>query len=61
MNAKDEKYTQKSYKILNLPTDPTKDEGEIVFVVPKLPAGVYDVIVTNSVGSNKVVGGFIIE
>jgi hypothetical protein len=61
VNAKDEKYTQKSCKILNLPTDPTKDEGEIVFVVPKLPAGVYDVIVTNSVGSNKVVGGFITE
>ena len=38
MKAKDEKYAQKSCKILNLPTDPTKDEGEIAFVVPKLPA-----------------------
>jgi hypothetical protein len=61
VNAKDEKYTQKSCKILNLPTNPTKDEGEIVFIVPKLPAGVYDVMVTKSVGSNKVVSGFIIE
>ena len=34
------------------------DADEIVFVVPKLPVGTYDVIVTNSVGSDTLPGGF---
>jgi hypothetical protein len=36
------------------------DDEEIVFKVPKLPDGSYDVIVTNSIGSDTV-DGFIIE
>jgi len=34
---------------------------EIVFTVPKLPLGTYDVIVTNSVSSDTLAGGFIIK
>ena len=36
------------------------DDG-VVFTVPKLPVGSYDVIVTNSVGSDTLDGGFIIK
>jgi hypothetical protein len=36
-------------------------DDEIVFKVPKLAAGSYNVIVTNSVGSDTFVGGFNIE
>ena len=39
--------------------DPATEEGEIVFVVPQgLAPGVYDLIATNSVGSNTVLSGF---
>ena len=42
--------------------DPATEEGDIVFVVPKgLPFGAYNIIVTNSVGSDTLTGGFIIE
>jgi len=36
-------------------------DDEIVFTVPTLPVGSYDVIVTNSVGSDTLPGGFIIK
>ncbi len=37
------------------------NDDEIVFTVPKLPPGTYDVTVTNSVGSVTLAGGFIIQ
>jgi hypothetical protein len=36
-------------------------DEEIIFTVPKLPVGTYDVIVTNSVSSVTLDGGFIIK
>jgi len=36
-------------------------DDEIIFTVPKLPVGTYDVIVTNSVSSGTLPGGFIIK
>ena len=51
----------KSCSVSSWPTDPTKEEGEIVFIVPKLSVGTYDVIVTNNVNSTKLSGGFVIE
>jgi len=36
-----------------------RGNDEIVFTVPKLPLGTYDVIVTNSVSSDTLAGGFI--
>jgi hypothetical protein len=36
-------------------------DDEIVFTVANVPAGTYDVIVTNSVGSDTRVGGFVIN
>ena len=42
--------------------DPTTEEGDIVFKVPGgLAPGVYDLIVTNSVGSDAVLGGFTLK
>jgi len=62
MNVKNGKYTKKSCSVSSWPTDPTKEEGEIVFKVPTgLLPGPYDVIVTNSLGSDTLPGGFIIE
>jgi len=62
MNVKNGKYTKKSCSVSSWPTDPTKEEGEIVFKVPTgLLPGPYDVIVTNSVGSDTLPGEFIIE
>ena len=61
VNVKNGKYTEKNCSVSSWPTDPTKEEGEIVFVVPNLPIGSYDVIVTNSVSSTKLSGGFVIE
>jgi hypothetical protein len=49
------KPTKKSCSILSWSDD------EIVFTVPTLPVGSYDVIVTNSVGSDTLPGGFIIK
>jgi len=39
----------------------TWGDGEIVFTVPNLPDGVYDVIITNSAGSDTLVGALKIE
>jgi len=61
MNVKNGKYTKKSCSVSSWPTDPTKEEGEIVFTVPNLPAETYDVIVTNSVSSTTLSGGFVIK
>jgi hypothetical protein len=61
VNVKNGNYAKKSCSVSSWPTDPTKEKGEIVFTVPKLPLGTYDVIVTNSVGSDTVLGGFIIK
>jgi hypothetical protein len=36
-------------------------DDEIIFVVPKLPLGTYHVIVTDSVGSDTLPGGFVIK
>jgi hypothetical protein len=44
------KYTKKSCSVKSW------SDGEIVFVVPKRPVGIYDVIVTNSVGSSTLPG-----
>jgi len=49
------KPTKKSCSVLSWGND------EIVFTVPKLPLGTYDVIVTNSVNSDTLTGGFIIK
>jgi hypothetical protein len=49
------KPTKKSCSIISWGDD------EIIFIVPNLPVGSYDVIVTNSVGSDTVVGGFQIK
>jgi hypothetical protein len=49
------KPTKKSCSILSWGDD------EIVFTVPKLPVGIYDVIVTNNVGLDTRVGGFVIK
>lgn len=55
------KLTEKSCVVPSWPTDPTKEEGEIIFVVPNgLPPGNYHLIVTNSVGSAVLTGGFTI-
>ena len=48
------KPTKKSCSILNW------SDEEIVFVVPNLPAGEYDVIVTNRVDSDRWVNGLTI-
>jgi hypothetical protein len=61
VNVKNGKYTKKSCSVSSWPTDPTKEEGEIGFTVPNLPAGSYDVIVTNSVSSTTLSGRFVIE
>lgn len=46
------KPTKKSCKVLSWTMDPTTNEGEIVFAVPKgLSPEIYDLIVTNGVGS----------
>ena len=37
------------------------NDDEIFFTVPKLPLGTYDVIVTNSVSSDTLPGGFIVK
>lgn len=51
------KYTKKGCTIISWPTDPTAEEGKIIFWVPKgLLPKVYDVIITNSVVSNMKVG-----
>ncbi len=39
----------------------TWSNEEIVCKVPELPAGTYDVMITNSVGSDTLDGGFIVE
>jgi hypothetical protein len=49
------KPTKKSCPILSWGDD------EIVFTVPKLPLGIYDVIVTNSVGLDTFVSGFTVK
>ena len=49
------KPTKKSCSIISWGDD------AIVFAVPTLPLGSYDVIVTNSVGSDTLPGGFIIK
>jgi hypothetical protein len=49
------KPRKKSCSIVNWGND------EIVFEVPKLPAGTYDVMITNSVSSDTLDGGFIIR
>jgi hypothetical protein len=49
------KSTRKSCSIISWGDD------AIVFAVPALPLGSYDVIVTNSVGSDTLPGGFIIK
>jgi YD repeat-containing protein len=49
------KQTNKSCSILSWSDD------EIVFTVPTLPVGSYDVIVTNGVGSDTLPGGFVIK
>ena len=42
--------------------NPATEEGDIVFAVPKgLAAGTYDLIITNSVGSDSLVGGFTVN
>jgi hypothetical protein len=50
-----EKDTKKSCSIISW------GDEEIVFVVPNLPVGSYDVIVSNSVESATLSGGFVIE
>jgi hypothetical protein len=61
VNVKNGKYTKKSCSVLSWPTDPTSSEEDIVFLVPKgLSAGTYDLIVTNSVGTNTKPGIFTI-
>jgi len=59
--VKNGKYTKKSCSVSSWPTDPTKEEGEIVFTVPNLPVGAYDIIVTNVVGSAQYGQKFNIE
>jgi hypothetical protein len=49
------KPTKKSCSVLSWGDD------EIIFVVPNLPVGTYDVIVTNGVDSTTLSGGFVIE
>jgi hypothetical protein len=57
-----ENLIRKSCKLSSWMMDPATEEGEIVFVVPKgLAAGTYDIIVTNSVGSDSLIGEFSIE
>jgi len=56
------KYTKKGCTIISWPTDPTAEEGKIIFVVPKgLLPKVYHVIITNSVVSNMKVGEFTVK
>jgi hypothetical protein len=55
IDVKNGKYVKKSCSIVSW-----MDDG-IIFTVPKLPVGSYDVMVTNSVGSDTVVGGFEIK
>ena len=57
-----EKPTKKSCTVVSWTVDPATEEGEIVFAVPKgLAAGTYDLIITNSVGSDSLIGEFSIE
>jgi hypothetical protein len=56
------KPTKKSCAVVSWTVGSATEEDEIVFVVPKgLPAGTYDIIVTNSVGSDSLIGEFSIE
>jgi hypothetical protein len=56
------KLRKKKCTVLAWATDPRTDAGEIIFRVPEgLSPGFYDVIVTNSVGSDTVVNGFIVK
>ena len=55
------KYTKKSCSVSGWTAGLVTEEDEVVFVVPKLNPGVYDVIVINSVGSDTLAGGFTVE
>jgi len=56
-----EKYTKKSCTVLSWPTEQS-EVGDIVFVVPTgLSPDLYDLIVTNSVGSDTMEEGFKID
>ena len=54
---------KKNCSVVSWTMDPATEKGDIVFVVPQgLAPGVYDLIVTNSVGSSDtVVGGFTVK
>jgi len=53
------KPMKKNCSVASWTMDPATEKGDIVFVVPQgLAPGVYDLIVTNGVGSRTVVGGF---
>jgi hypothetical protein len=57
------KPTKKSCAVVSWTVvDPATGEGEIVFLLPKgLSAGVYDLIITNSVGSDTLLRGFTVN
>ena len=52
--------TKKSCRITSWPTDPLADEGYITFVVPNIATGLYDLTITNSLGSSTIQDGFTI-
>jgi hypothetical protein len=55
------KPRKKSCSVPSWTMNPTTNEGQIVFVVPRLTPGTYDLIVTNSVGSDTLIEGFTIK
>jgi len=55
------KLIKRSFPVLSWTAEATIDGDEIVFVVPNLPSGTYDVIIQNSVGLDELTGGFTIQ